>query len=293
MKQSRDLLLSLYSLAMVVEARDAYTGGHLWRVSRFSHLLAKTAGLSDKESALIALGGFLHDLGKVGVPDAILNKKDKLTDEEYAVIKNHPQIGADLLTNHPLANLAMDAVFMHHETPDGKGYPQGLSKEAIPTVAKIVGITDAFDAMTSSRPYRQGMPIARAMQIIGENLGTQFDADLGRVFIQLAETDALTHIVGHSEPGIPLQSCNMCGPIIPVRRRSKQGDAVYCPSCTSEYSVNRTGSALSLTPTGKQVRAAALKHEVDIDLIGELLSEVSPYVFIEQRTGNWLSRMFS
>lgn len=117
------LLRSLYAMSLLVEARDPYTGGHLWRVSQFSRLIALDMGLESSEVARITLGGFLHDLGKIGIPDSILNKRDKLTDEEYAVIKTHPTIGSRLLSGHPLRDLVDVAVTMHHETPDGRGYP--------------------------------------------------------------------------------------------------------------------------------------------------------------------------
>lgn len=138
-----DFLQTLYTMAFLVEARDAYTGGHLWRVSQLTGRLALAAGLSRKEAATAALGGFLHDLGKVGVPDAILNKTDKLTDTEYAIIKNHPEVGVRVLDGHPLTGLIHDAVLSHHERIDGRGYPNGISEGTITQVAKMVGLADA------------------------------------------------------------------------------------------------------------------------------------------------------
>ena len=126
----------------MVEARDPYTGGHLWRVSQFSMLLAKTIGCSRFQIAKIGLGGFLHDLGKIGIPDFILNKPDKLTDDKYAVIKTHPRLGSDPLSSHPLRDIAHDAIYLHHETPDGKGYPTGLIGDKIPLEARIIGHTE-------------------------------------------------------------------------------------------------------------------------------------------------------
>lgn len=123
----KKLLTSLMVMGSVVEARDAYTGGHLWRVGHFSRLLAEKIGLDRNQVFLAGLGGFMHDLGKVGVPDAILNKAGPLTDIEYAVIRTHPAIGASVLEEHPLAALALDAVIDHHERPDGKGYPHEVA----------------------------------------------------------------------------------------------------------------------------------------------------------------------
>jgi hypothetical protein len=265
------LLKSLFAMASMVEARDPYTGGHLWRVSQFSRLLAEDGGLASADVARIMVGGFLHDLGKIAVPDAILNKPDRLTDDEYAVIKTHPEVGHRLLGDHPLADLALAAVWAHHERPDGEGYPRRLASTDIPTDARIVGITDAFDAMTSTRPYRTGMPIARALCIIEENLGTQFDSDWGRRFIHLGQRGALDHIVGHSEAGIPLQTCPGCGPIVVVQRRQGDGAIVYCRHCGGELKVSLMGERLGLTPTGQRGSPDALQPVADQALLAELV----------------------
>lgn len=161
-----DLLASLLQMAWFVEARDPYTGGHLWRVSRFSELLAKAAGRDAAHVARTAIGGFLHDVGKIGVPDAILNKRGGLDASEFAVIRTHPSIGARLLAGHPLAGIARTVVLLHHERQDGGGYPNGLGATGIPDEARVVGICDAFDAMTSARPYRPRMAIPRALELL-------------------------------------------------------------------------------------------------------------------------------
>jgi hypothetical protein len=261
------LLRSLLVMAWMVEARDPYTGGHLWRVAQFNRILAEDAGLEPAEVARVTIGGFLHDLGKVGVPDAVLRKAGKLDDAEYAIIKTHPDVGWRMLAGHPLAPLAEAAVRAHHETPDGRGYPQGLAGRAIPRDALMTGIADAFDAMTSTRPYRRGMPIAKALDIIEENLGTQFDATWGRRFIELGRTGALDHVVGHSDEGIPLQECLMCGPIVVRKREQQAGDALYCRSCGGEYRLARAAQDLRAQPTGQIGDARALEAEPDTALI--------------------------
>ena len=269
------VLATLLVMAWVVEARDPYTGGHLWRVSKFSRLLADKAGLPEVDAARISIGGFLHDLGKVGIPDAILRKKDKLTDEEYEVIKTHPDVGQRMLAGHPFSAMVMSAVHMHHETPDGRGYPLGLKHGEIPVEARIVGICDAFDAMTSSRPYRQGMPAEKAMSIIQENLGRQFDGELGELFVRQIDNPEIMHIVGHSDEGIPLQVCPMCGPTIVLQRETKVGGTVYCPSCTGEFNVESVGSKYHVSPTGKKGNPAALEPKPDGALINRLAKESS------------------
>ena len=275
MNPIEELLKSLFVMASLVEARDPYTGGHLWRVARFSQALAEAIDLPRPDVARIALGGFLHDLGKIGVPDAILNKPDRLTDEEYAVIKTHPEVGARVLSGHPLADLARAAVLSHHETPDGKGYPYGLLGDAVPLDARIVGLADAFDAMTSTRPYRRGMPIAKALDILQENLGRQFDTFLGEVFIGLGRQGGLSHIVGHTDMGIPLQECPECGPTIVVRRDQLNGAYVYCRKCTYKTTVIRDNGQISIADTDLHGAPEELQPEVDMALIGDLVAQAA------------------
>lgn len=289
MNATHDMLRTLFVMATAVEARDPYTGGHLWRVSQFSHLLAEKAGLAPKEQARVALGGFLHDLGKIGVPDAILNKPGRLTAEEYAVIQTHPAVGQRLLQNHPLARLVMDAVYAHHERPDGGGYPRRIPLAEIPVEARIVGITDAFDAMTSTRPYRKGMPTERALAIIRDNLGVQFDRELGEHFLALADEGVLEHIVGHSEPGMPLQVCPNCGPTIVVSRRHRAGDRVYCRACGGVATLEAAEAGWRIAPTGQHASPDQLKPDVDDDLIERLLE--SAEALLAQRSPSWFSRM--
>ena len=265
-----NLLKSLFVMAWMVEARDPYTGGHLWRVSQFSRLLAADAGLAEADVARITLGGFLHDLGKVGVPDAILNKPGTLTDAEYEVIKTHPEVGIRVLAGHPLVALAQPAILHHHETPDGRGYPHRLTGDEITMDARVVGICDAFDAMTSTRPYRRGMPIERALTIIEERIGSQFDPSLGSHFLSLGHAGRLNQIVGHSDHGIPLQECPICGPTIVARRHQQSGDHLYCRSCGGEVRVELEDETINTYSTGKQGAPADLEPEADLDIIGEL-----------------------
>ncbi|MBI3146835.1 MAG: HD domain-containing protein [Pseudogulbenkiania sp.] len=261
------LLASLMVMAWFVEARDPYTGGHLWRVSQYARLLAEAGKLDSAEVARISLGGFLHDLGKIGVPDAILRKPASLSDEEYAVIKTHPEMGMHMLAGHPLAGLIKNAVYLHHERPDGLGYPRGLTFENIPLEARIVGVCDAFDAMTSHRPYRAGMPLERALGIVSEGLGRQFDPNFGRLLIELGETGQLDHIRGHSDDGIPLLSCPMCGPTLAIRREQLPGEHVYCRNCGGEFVLVDDERALSAEPTGRCGTPTDLQTVVDEVLI--------------------------
>lgn len=261
------LLASLLTMAWFVEARDPYTGGHLWRVSRYARLLAEHARFNDAEAARIGLGGFLHDLGKVGIPDAILRKPDRLSEDEYAVIKTHPAIGMRMLAGHPLAALVQEAVELHHERPDGQGYPRRLRGDAVPAVARIVGICDAFDAMTSHRPYRQGMPRDQALGILKAASGTQFDARFADLFIALGDAGQLNHVMGHSDDGIPLQTCPMCGPTLVLRKDQRAGERIYCRNCSGEFELKTVDSCLLATPTGGQGQPEDLEPQADTELI--------------------------
>jgi hypothetical protein len=279
MRQLDEILASLLVMAWMVEARDPYTGGHLWRVSRYSRLLASAAGLDQEHVARIALGGFLHDLGKIGVPDAILRKPGPLTADEQAVIRTHPDIGFRLLAAHPLAYLVRNAVLSHHERQDGTGYPNGLRGDMVPLDARIVGICDAFDAMVSSRPYRPGMPIADALQAIEDNLGRQFDAGLGRQFIIMGRGGVLNHVAGHSDDGIPLRRCPMCGPTLVIRRDQIPGSYLYCRNCGGEFIAEPdVDDMLRAAPTGSQGSASDLEPGADIPLIAQIVQESSAAV---------------
>lgn len=273
MSHLEDLLSSLLVLAWMVEAKDPYTGGHLWRVSRMSRVLAEGAGMGDVQVARVAIGGFLHDLGKIGVPDAILRKPDRLSPEEYEVIKTHPEVGLRVLSGHPLVALVRTAVLSHHEMPDGRGYPHGLKGTDIPIEAAVVGICDAFDAMTSHRPYRKGMPVTKAFSIIEDNLGTQFNRVLGRQFLDLGHQGHFAHIVGHSDEGIPLLECPLCGPTLAIRREQASGDQVYCPNCTSEFLLTRGEDRFEMVPTMRKGSARDLEPQPDTELIRRLIEE--------------------
>ncbi len=243
---NKKILRSMLSLASVVEIRDPYTGGHLWRVGQFSKRLADKIGLEKDQIFLATLSGFLHDLGKIGVSDAVLRKTDKLTEAEFSIIRSHPEMGADVLADHPLRDLVIEAVLHHHERPDGRGYPHGLALEKTDIMARIVGLTDAFDAMTSTRSYRVGMPIEKALSILESEKGQQFDATLVEAMLALhASGDALRHIVGHSDHGIGVVTCPMCGPTITVSRTQANGSQVTCCNCTGIYQLEKTGDSFT------------------------------------------------
>lgn len=271
------LLASLLAMAWVVEARDPYTGGHLWRVSRYAALLCERAGTSLSVCARVSIGAFLHDLGKVGIPDAILRKPAALSDDEHAVIQTHPELGGRLLAGHPLAHWAIDAVRSHHERPDGQGYPDGLVGDAVPHAARVVGICDAFDAMTSTRPYRVAMPVPQALEHMAGALGRQFDDELCRHFLALGAEGLLDHIAAHSDDGIPLQHCMNCGPTLVVRREQFVGESVYCRNCGGEYRLDHSldDRPYRVEPTGRQGQAKDLAAVADTALIQRFVRDTA------------------
>lgn len=271
----RRLLASLMIMGSVVEARDAYTGGHLWRVGRYARLLAEAIGLDRHDVLVAAVGGFLHDLGKVGIPDAILNGRHALSEHQQAVVRTHPAIGRVLVAEHPLAPLALAAVAHHHERMDGTGYPDGLAGESIPLAARIVTLCDTFDAMTSTRSYRPALPTAQALAALEEGRGSQFDPALAEAFLALARAGRFDHIIGHSHHGHVLAECPRCGPV--VATHGKEDGALHvCRSCGDEYRLHRKGDGFELEATGRQGAAHQMQPQPDMAPIHELLELVPP-----------------
>lgn len=175
---------TMESLRLAVDAKDSYTKNHSDRVSYYSVLIAKGLNLPTEEIELIKNGGLFHDIGKIGIPDAILQKAGKLTDEEYHDIKNHPSIGEHILQPARIFNDIIPMVKHHHEHFDGRGYPSGLAGDDIPLCARIVCVADSFDAMTSDRSYRPRFTLYKALEELKNCKGAQFDPELVDVFIE-------------------------------------------------------------------------------------------------------------
>lgn len=171
------------ALSETIEAKDPYTKGHCGRVAIYSLNLGKAMRLSQEQLEALEYGALLHDIGKIGIHGAVLNKPDKLSDEEYEHVKTHPERGDHIIWDIDLLKEARTLVRQHHERHDGKGYPDGLSGGQLGILARIIIIADAYDALTSDRPYRKGMPRERAISTLRENKGTQFDPELLDVFI--------------------------------------------------------------------------------------------------------------
>lgn len=182
-------LESIETLRYTVEAKDTYTRGHSDRVSAYSVLIGEKLGLSEQELKTLKIGGLFHDIGKIGISDAILLKQSKLTDDEYSEIKNHPSIGKHILSNASLFEDLIPIVYHHHEKYDGTGYPKQLKGEEIPLLARIVGVADAFDAMTSRRSYRDELDLEYVKNEISNCSGTQFDPEIARVFLDILNNE--------------------------------------------------------------------------------------------------------
>ena len=201
--QERELLTLgvVQSLVRTLEARDEYTCGHSDRVAEITRMLARELGVSKCECARIYRSGLLHDIGKVGVPDEVLGKTGRLTDEEFQMIQQHPVIGMRILKDLRSFEDMLPAVMHHHERVDGKGYPAGLKGDDIPFTARIMAVADGFDAMTSNRPYRSGMPFEKAENILRENAGSQWDTAVVDAYFRIQDQIRL-FVTNHRQANI-------------------------------------------------------------------------------------------
>lgn len=205
-EQEQAHLQMLQSLAKALEAKDAYTAGHSGRVSRFSVQLGRRLGLSESELKLLKQGALVHDVGKIGISDSILNKASPLDDHEYEIMKKHPELTASIMRPLKRFKAFAEIAAWHHERWDGNGYPDGLQGEQIPLLARIVSIADTWDAMTGDRVYRKGMSIDTALSILKrEQHDGQWDPALLASFIEMIEDDqAVRHEVEGDMFGVPV-----------------------------------------------------------------------------------------
>jgi response regulator RpfG family c-di-GMP phosphodiesterase len=188
----RDILLqTIKSLVQALEARDKYTRGHSDNVARYTVMIARRVLESEEEIGRYQLSAQLHDIGKIGVPDAILLKPGRLSDEEMAMMQTHPGKGSEILAPIPSLRDIIPGVRWHHERIDGRGYPDGLAGPEIPLQARVIAVADTFDALTSNRPYRNGCSVAKALLVLREVAGTQLDAHLVEVFCRAIEETRL------------------------------------------------------------------------------------------------------
>ncbi|MEW4451877.1 HD-GYP domain-containing protein [Bremerella sp. JC817] len=186
-RQSEFVTSVVRALTSAIDAKDPYTCGHSDRVARLAVRLAQELNLDTETLNLLYMAGLLHDVGKIGIDDSVLRKPGRLTDEEYEHIKLHPELGCNILSGLKELEDVLPVVLHHHEQWDGQGYPHRLSGESIPLLARITAVADAYDAMSSDRPYRKGMPIEKVNQIFLEGSGTQWDPDVVEAFFSARE----------------------------------------------------------------------------------------------------------
>ncbi|MBX3177398.1 MAG: FHA domain-containing protein [Candidatus Hydrogenedentes bacterium] len=235
---------TLLVLANAIELRDHYTVGHTWRVTNFTIEVARELGWSEEKIKEVRMGGVLHDVGKIAVDDAILRKPDRLTDEEFDKIKVHPEKGAQLLQDVSFLEPLIPYCLYHHERYDGKGYPKGLAGEDIPIEGRALAVGDTFDALTSNRPYRKGLDPEKAIQIIEENKGTQFDPACADALIRCFRNGKIDRILQDyyksSERSI---ACPFCSTFIQLNEATTEGAEVSCEVCHRAVQVMRKNDA--------------------------------------------------
>jgi putative nucleotidyltransferase with HDIG domain len=190
---------TVIAFSEALDAKDQYTAGHSRRVMEYSVDIGKRMKLDEDDIEQLKKSALLHDIGKIGVPDAVLHKKGKLSDLEYSFIKSHSEIGANILKTIKSFKHLVPAVYHHHERFDGKGYPHGIKGEQIPLYARIIAVADSFDAITSSRPYRRAFPLKDALSELEQNKGIQFDPYIADIFIGIFN-DSPYYFSLHREP---------------------------------------------------------------------------------------------
>jgi putative nucleotidyltransferase with HDIG domain len=199
----RSYIQTFESLAIALEAKDRYTAGHSQRVAKFSTLIARSLGLPREEVEIVGQVALLHDIGKIGMLDKILNKPANLTPEEREEIKSHPVVGAQILAPVRTFEKHVTGIKHHHEMYDGSGYPDRLKGKEIPLPARIVCLADAFDAMTSTRPYRLGLPLQTAMQEMTRMAGRQFCPECVDAFTRVLKSTGVVEIENVADPAAP------------------------------------------------------------------------------------------
>jgi HD-GYP domain-containing protein (c-di-GMP phosphodiesterase class II) len=195
-EENRELFLgTVKALAAAIDGKDPYTRGHSERVSRFSVATAQALGLPEDEIEKIRVSALLHDVGKIGIDDRVLKKPAALTDEEFEIMKSHPQKGFKIMSQIPAMRDFLPGMYMHHEMINGEGYPQGLRGDQIPMQARIVSVADTFDAMTTERPYQRAMDLSAALTRLKSFVGSRYDARVVAAFVAACEA-------GKIRPGV-------------------------------------------------------------------------------------------
>jgi HD-GYP domain-containing protein (c-di-GMP phosphodiesterase class II) len=266
-----DLLRTLLVTASIVEARDPYTGGHMWRVGQYARRMGERFGFSEGELFVLSLAGLVHDIGKMGVPEAILKKKGSLDQNEYQLMRGHPVLGKELVDAHPIGRLVSKAILQHHERFDGQGYPIGLSGAQIDPYAQVIAVADSFDAMTSRRPYQLEVAVDQARNELWKENQHQFSPAWIRIFQDLLQEGKFSHIIGHSGEDRLMVECPDCGPILAIPATLHTGDDMPCPGCSKLYILHQSGETFELEWDGNY-DYSHLPHP-DTHMIDEFLKQ--------------------
>ena len=216
---------TITTIANTIDAKDEYTKGHSRRVAEYSAAIAKEIGYSDNDISDVRFIGLLHDIGKIGIPDAVLNKPGRLTDEEYQVMKSHTTVGAEILKDIDMIKGLDIGAKYHHERVDGKGYPDGLSGEDIPMIARIIAVADAYDAMSSNRVYRRHLTEDKVLAELKRGVGTQWDENCARAMIRLIEEKRLPKINPDQDTAVVRQATTILSRVIDYAE-DRSGDIV-------------------------------------------------------------------
>lgn len=212
----RMTMQTITTIANTIDAKDEYTRGHSKRVAEYSATIAAELGMSDVEVSNIRIIGLLHDIGKIGIPDSVLNKPGKLTNEEFQIMKGHTLAGAEILKDiDMIPGLEIGAKY-HHERIDGKGYPEGISGDDIPYLARIIAVADAYDAMSSNRVYRRHLPKDKILSELEKGCGTQWDEEITKVMIKLINEDRLPKINPDAETELVQQTSTILSRVIDI-----------------------------------------------------------------------------
>lgn len=235
----RVTLQTITTIANIIDAKDEYTKGHSYRVAEYSSALAQELGYSRERVSNVKYIGLLHDIGKIGIPDSILNKPGKLTDSEYALMRKHAEIGGNILSGNNMIDGMDEGAKFHHERYDGRGYPMGLKGDEIPEMARIIGIADAYDAMTSNRVYRKRLSTETVINEIKRCSGTQFDPKLAEVFVKMVEDGKLDGISSDfstetGSKGMAERSADLLQSVIGFKEKSYDNEHDYLTGVLSK-----------------------------------------------------------
>ena len=200
-EENRQLFVgTVKALAAAIDGKDRYTRGHSERVARFSIAIAEHLGLPDNEIEALRISALLHDVGKIGIDDKVLKKPAKLTNEEFEIMKTHPQKGFKIMSHIPAMREFLPGMYMHHEMINGEGYPQGLRGDEIPMQARIVSVADTFDAMTTDRPYQKAMEFDTALALIKTYVGTRYDERVVDALVGACKSGRINAVGGKTRP---------------------------------------------------------------------------------------------